>query len=499
LVEEKQRVLDVVRKYKMMYIPGGEFIMGSPADEIDRHNDETQHQVKVRSFYIGSTEVTQALWLAVMGYIQTKDRGNSQALWKSVAGYTAPWEKGDLPIMNVRWVDCQMFIEKLNLLTGKKYRLPTEAEWEYACRAGTQTPFNTGTLLLNHQASFADYGWPDRRFVMPVGSYAPNKWGLYDMHGNADEWCTYWSGGDKPIEQVKPTSPDSGCQMVRGGSCYSGMNFCRSASRTNAETNLASYELNGFRLVYDVCDADKAQKQDSVEAEREKLSVIDQVEKYKMVNIPGGSFDMGEKNVRVDIKGFRMGATEVTQALWQAVMGSNPSCFRGDNLPVDSVSWYNCQLFIDKLNYMTGKNFRLPTEAEWEYACRAGTSTDYNSGSVLTTDMANFCDYSFRNEKDTIIGIFRKKTIAVGSFSPNAWGLYDMHGNVYEWCQDKNVNKDDYNYGSNGDYTFDRKNDCILRGGSWMSSGFDCRSKSRSLGNALQRGSWSGLRLVLAP
>ncbi len=130
-------------------------------------------------------------------------------------------------------------------------------------------------------------------------------------------------------------------------------------------------------------------------------------------------------------KGFYLGIHQVTQAQWQAVMGSNPSKFKGEALPVERVSWDDCQEFCERLSRKAGKRFRLPTEAEWEYACRAGTTTPFFFGSTISTDQANLAAGFLGS-----VRIFTGRTTPVGKFPPNAWGLFDMHGNVEEWCQD---------------------------------------------------------------
>jgi formylglycine-generating enzyme required for sulfatase activity len=153
-----------------------------------------------------------------------------------------------------------------------------------------------------------------------------------------------------------------------------------------------------------------------------------------MVEIPPGSFYMGSTGGRTDERpvhdvtigySFYLSKYEVTQAQWAALMGDNPSHFKGDRLPVENVSWDCAQVFISKLNEMNdGYTYRLPTEAEWEYACRAGTTTAYAFGDTLNPEQANFNRY------------YKSQTTMVGSFRPNAFGLYDMHGNVWEWCED---------------------------------------------------------------
>jgi formylglycine-generating enzyme required for sulfatase activity len=171
----------------------------------------------------------------------------------------------------------------------------------------------------------------------------------------------------------------------------------------------------------------------------------------KFVWIPPGSFMMGspkgeegrdpdelnnETQHKVTLtKGFYMGVHLVTQEQWQEVMGDNPSHFKGEkNLPVEQINWNDCQDFVTKLRNKDKKLYRLPTEAEWEYSCRAGTTTPFHFGGTISTDQANYDgNYTYGNGKK---GVFRDKTTPVDSFPANAWGLHDMHGNVWQFCQD---------------------------------------------------------------
>ncbi len=166
----------------------------------------------------------------------------------------------------------------------------------------------------------------------------------------------------------------------------------------------------------------------------------------EMVYIPGGTFMMGApKNEigrssdegpqhKVTVKPFLMGKYPITQAQWNAVMGKNPSHYKGDNRPVENVSWHDCVEFCKRLFDKTGKAYRLPSESEWEYACRAGTTTPFYFGKTITTDLANYNGRSTYASGPS--GVYRGETTDVGSFPPNAFGLYDMHGNVWEWCAD---------------------------------------------------------------
>ena len=218
-----------------------------------------------------------------------------------------------------------------------------------------------------------------------------------------------------------------------------------------------------------------------------------------MVRVEAGTFTMGAtaqmKNPDEDEKpthrvtltnDYYIGKYEVTQALWQVVMGSNPSNFKGDNLPVEMVSWADCQDFLSKLNRITGKTFRLPTEAEWEYAARGGNkSRGYQySGSNNLSGVAWYGDNS------------GSKTHVIGIKQPNELGIYDMSGNVWEWCQDwdgeysssSQVNPTGANYG------FRR----VFRGGSWDFDAWACRSSFRNSDSSSIRGNSLGLRLVLS-
>jgi len=206
----------------------------------------------------------------------------------------------------------------------------------------------------------------------------------------------------------------------------------------------------------------------------------DSVTGMEFVWVPAGCFQMGSpsgESMRSDVEGpvhkvcvdgFWMGKYEVTQGQWQKIIGSNPSRFKkGDNYPVEKVSWNDCQEFIEKLNRRSNKTFRLPTEAEWEYACRAGTTTPFSFGNTISTDQANYDgNYTYDNGSK---GVYRESTVKVGSFSPNAYGLYDMHGNVWEWCADwygKNYYKNSSVQNPRGPVL---GSICILRGGSWDS------------------------------
>ena len=227
-----------------------------------------------------------------------------------------------------------------------------------------------------------------------------------------------------------------------------------------------------------------------------------------MVQIPGGTFLMGTEDAEVErlckeydfdyfrdeqpqhqvtVQPFFMGKLPITQAQWQRVaalpkierdLDSDPAHFKGNNRPVESVDWYDAVEFCARLSRATGKEYRLPSEAQWEYSCRAGTSTPFHFGETITTDFANY------NGNDTYAdepkGKYREETTPVGSFPPNGFGLYDMHGNVYEWCAD---DWHENYHGAPNDgrvWKANKDSNSIVRGGSWINDPDICCSAHRN-------------------
>jgi formylglycine-generating enzyme required for sulfatase activity len=204
--------------------------------------------------------------------------------------------------------------------------------------------------------------------------------------------------------------------------------------------------------------------------------------------------EMPQHRVKIT-KPFCMGVYAVTQAQYEAVTGMNPSHFKGEENPVEMVSWNDAAEFCKKLSAKTGQTVRLPTEAEREYACRAGTTTPFNTGETISTDQANY-DGNFTYGSGSK-GEDRQKTVAVGSFAPNAWGLYDMHGNVWEWCQDW----DGFYPSTEAVNPVGPENgqDRVLRGGSFYAPPSGCRSATRVRHSPKIRGMNLGFRVVCAP
>ena len=218
---------------------------------------------------------------------------------------------------------------------------------------------------------------------------------------------------------------------------------------------------------------------------------LDNEVSLEMVKIPGGRFLMGSPETEaerhndegpqhyVDVPEFFMGKYAVTQAQWQAVMGNNPSSFKGASRPVEKVSWYDATKFCQKLSQITGKKYSLPSESQWEYACRAGTTTPFYFGETITPELANYDgNYTYGNGPK---GKSRNETTNVGIFPPNSFGLYDMHGNVWEWCADEWHDNYDGAPTDGSVWLNGNKDRSPLRGGSWASIPFICRSAIRDV------------------
>jgi formylglycine-generating enzyme required for sulfatase activity len=236
-----KRYVEPRTRLRFVLVPAGKFVMGSPAAEAGRQQDERPHEVRIsRAFYLSETEVSQRQWLAVM------HRNPSSFVASGL----------DAPVEQVTWDDVQEFLRRLNQSGSGRYRLPTEAEWEYACRAGSTSPYSFGELLSTDVANY------DGRYPLPrqrsgefrgattrVGSFPPNRWGLYDMHGNVWEWCA-----DEycPYPVAAVTDPVNQCgspyKVIRGGSWYFGADSARSALRYTHEPHLRGFSI-GFRVV----------------------------------------------------------------------------------------------------------------------------------------------------------------------------------------------------------------------------------------------------------
>ena len=535
---------------EMVWIPGGEFLMGSSPEDHrqfledslrSRWNPHRQkaylqewlaahgkdelpkHRVRVDGVWVYRCEVTVdqfKRFVEATGYRTEAERdGHGQFLrradaqWQDVAGLTwrTPFDTKrnaptDHPVVQVSWNDAQSYCQWAGV------RLPTEAEWEYAARGGATGvagkprhwfPWGSGapsqpmanvvdeSLLRYYGRKWSGFPKYDDRHIhtAPVASYPANGFGLFDMVGNVREWCADWY--DETYYQrsvsANPAGPLNGTDRVtRGGFWVATAYSTRISSRSAALPDLRSPGI-GFRCV---ASKDTSQERAAAPAtvlpdglgERFTLpgSDTDQYDnpvvtrggewadpttgyayeiwlkdpRMEFVFVPAGEFVMGcalsaseakrqfgeatewcrrqQPRHRVRItKPLYLAKYEVTQSQWQPVMGSTPWARmryvkRDRRSPAVYISWKDSQSFLSKL----GAGLRFPTEAEWEYACRAGTTSAYCFGD----DAGMLRDYAWYEDNAEFVGEFYAH--GVGLKKRNAWGLYDMHGNVWEWCQD---------------------------------------------------------------
>ena len=572
------------------WCPAGEFMMGSPPSEAGRESREDQANVILsKGFWISKTEVTQSQWAAVMG---------SNPL-DGIGPYGKPHpekNKGpNLPIVGVSWDDAQVFMEKVNSTLGSedggKMSLPTEAQYEYAARAGETGMYPGGSL--------DEVAWHDGNsggYLKLVGTKKANAWGLHDMNGSTWEWVQdcyseELPGGTNPI--AKDIGPD---RVIRGGCWFKEATRCRLATRSYRWQGASQCFSIGFRIVRNswpveifksAIDPDikgqnvtkisyrrssfvqsleqtgpkswksgeavynevkrnewsvhlqraaevdervqidlsemtihirgqgpkealpilSASKQLSAAAEaaieQARLGSAESLKAkadngitnsigMKLVPIAKGKFQMGslfrEEGYRLaeqrhDVtltQDYYLGSFEVTQAQYSKLMGNNPSKFQGEqvnhvdssNHPVDQISWDDAVEFCKRLSELpeekaAGRVYRLPTEAEWEYACRAGSTAPFSFGGLELYD-----DYGWFSSN------CKGVSQPVGKKEPNAWGLYDMHGNVMEWCSDW---AGDYPEGSVSDPTGPNEGSSrMIRGGAWLTPAMLGRSGNRA-------------------
>jgi formylglycine-generating enzyme required for sulfatase activity len=494
---------------EMVKIPAGSFMMGSdPSQQDSSDNEYPRHEVTIDyEFYMARCELTKRQWQAVMD--------------------TTPWSKEnvlfypDSPAVFISWHDVQDFISKMNMLGQGVFRLPSEAEWEYACRAGTATRFYWGDDL--EQNLISDYAWCQENTFLSGKEYAhltaqklPNDFGLFDMSGNVEEWCQDYMHDDytgAPLDGSPWESPSGFHRILRGGSWKFADKYRRSADR-HALAPETRNDSVGVRLVMAVGGDVLPTPTPSPVPQREEISLsLPGNVTLEMIKIPAGSFMMGrysneqgssdqedpqhEVTINYD---FFMGKYEITKAQWRAIMGTLPwhKVFYSNtdqNSPAQNITWENAEACVDAINALGLGTFRLPSEAEWEYACRAGTSTRYYWGDDSENDLidyyARYSGNSYHNDIDSF-------ALPVGRKRPNAFGLYDMSGNVWEWCRD--IYHANYvgapSDGSAWELTGDASRR-ILRGGGWTDGGDRCRSAYRSYDNTGSTMSYNGFRLVM--
>lgn len=467
---------------QLCVIPPGTYRMSSPHAEPGRKGpvDVTLSQ----AYLIGQFEVTQGEWKRVMGPIERKlDAGAGNRF----------------PMYRVNHVEATEFCRKLTQLEreagklprGYQYRLPTEVEWEFACRAGTLTRTHFGenmsSRLANYDGNFPLPGsekGPSLGQTAEVGTYPANAWGLHEIHGNVNEWCLDWyhhevKGGVDSVHLLPPNS-DNPAMIVRDCSWRGNGKYCRTTNRSNRPPH-GRTNTGGFRPVLTKVPhekfaantlADDSKMPEPVEMIEQSLTteqaqaaqkawadhlgvdvIVENAIGMQLSVIPPGTFPLGiasfkevEPQEVTHSQPFFIGRYEVTQHEWKRVMGRpvgwQQKTGAGDRFPAYGINYAEAVEFCWKLTQLDreagklpeGYEYRLPTTAELEFACRAGTLTATYFGDKLSSRQANFDGGRPYNgaEKGPNLG----KLAEVGSYPGNAWGLHDTHGNLAEWCLD---------------------------------------------------------------
>ncbi len=539
-------------RQRLRWIPPGRFWMGSPKQEPSRRKNEgPRHAVMLtEGFWLAETPCTQAMWRAVLGEEPSKFDGDER------------------PVETVSWNDCQRFMERLNQrFRHLDARLPTEAEWEYACRAGTETatwirdPDLAGAGGSTRLDRIAWYQGNSAHETHDVATKEPNPWGVYDPLGNVWEWCWDRKANYSAKSLVDPEGAAEGSMRVfRGGSWDDRARSVRAACRywihpveraSNLGFRLSRGRRPGARGAELGSAASEAARRGTSLRARSRRSRAwverlgwatdggtDTFGRWASFEIGGvvtklrwicpGSFHMGSpaeeagryhdegpRHLVTLTEGFWLAATPCTQALWEAVTGSNPSEFRTPHRPVENVSWDDVEAFLAVLaERVPGLVPRLPTEAWWEYACRAGTESGtwlgdveilgernaprldsiawYGGNSGVGFDLVEGRDSSTWDERQyphTLAG-----THEVALKQPNPWGLFDMLGNVWEWCSDP------WESGYSGEPRTDPEGPeegpgRVFRGGSWFARARGVRAACRNWIPPDERGSDLGFRL----
>jgi formylglycine-generating enzyme required for sulfatase activity len=560
----QDRYADETHGPKMVWLPGGPFTMGSP-EGVGGDREHPAHRVQLSHYALGRFPVTVGefrRFIEATGYVTEAEQGGGAWVWnrghpgnKVDASWHNPYMDQDdnHPVICISWNDAKAYCDWLSEETGQPYGLLSEVQWEYACRAGEQGRWCFG----DDEDGLDDYAWYGRRSgdgTHPIGTKRPNAWQLHDMHGNVWEWCTDWFDANTYKERaarigeaaesrddsrseaaaayiVDPIGPETGSlRVVRGGSWGNDADYCRSACRDGNEPSLRNGIL-GFRLSRTgplhsypfTLDRDD-KKQEKVPAYLTGLqdTLGDGGQAPAMVWLRGGQFRMGQDDSRwdwekpahpVEVSAFSIGQYPLTFDEYDRFCEATKRKKPGDRgwgrgrRPVINISWGDAQAYCNWLNgqQKTG-TYRLLTEAEWEFACRAGSDTRWSCGN----DEKQLGEYAWYGENA------QGKTHPVGEKKPNAWQLHDMHGNIWEWCADwfdansykeravptsRDVESSSYSrsdaaaayiYDPTGPETGSSR---VVRGGSWDDVAGDCRSACRGRIEPSDRDNYLGFRL----
>lgn len=465
-----------------------ELVADAPLDEVLQQIDRNMLQLEggifqtsagevrgISNFEIGIKEVTQIQWKAIIGSLPPDIE-------------TCP----RCPIENVAWTEVQFFIQRLNELTGESYRLPTQSEWEFAATAGGK--FTADALQQNMDSLVWNQSNTSKK-AAPVGQKASNAFGVYDMFGNVWEWCFDRNLADGSGSTSNPCGDIQGTHRIsRGGSWDTPAEaFTIPISQNHPESH--RQPGLGFRLA-----------KGGVPPCEEEMKTAFHYPSIQMIPIDGGSFQMGPdelgQTAEVQVASFEMAKFELSQELWEAIMDENPSWnYICSACPVESVTWDQVQEFIATLNTKRNSSYRLPTEAEWEYAAKGGTYQE-NLRFAGVNDLERLYQYGncFIGDNETAVpGSYpiddHTATAPVGSYKPNALGLHDMSGNVWELCSDWQgpyPSTPQANPQGPADGTAK-----VIRGGGWSGNPEECavsvRGSYPTQGASLR---WVGFRLV---
>ncbi|MFO1434617.1 MAG: formylglycine-generating enzyme family protein [Candidatus Competibacteraceae bacterium] len=487
----------------MVWLPGGQFIMG---DDNGYEWEKPAHDVAVSAFSIGQYPVT----------FEEYDKFCEATRRRKPKDYG--WGRGTRPAVDISWSDAAAYCEWLSQQTGESYRLPTEAEWEYACRATSSTRYCYG----DDEQRLGEYAWylsNARGQTHPVGEKESNAWQLYDMHGNVWEWVRDWYEAYSKAFEQEPSGPESGAnRVIRGGSWGYGAYFCRSASR-NVGPPALRYGNLGFRLARTGAWPSYPLTLEPFQIFRDRLKKGPAAP--EMIYLPGGTFKMGDiqgkayKDERpvheVTLDAFAIGRYPVTVGEYMRFVQAAPShapewlekysqyhietgtddYYRQvgmslENLehPIVGISWHDASAYCEWLSEQTGERYSLPTEAEWEYACRASSETEYFFGDDERL-LEEYAWYS-KNSEWKIHPVEEKRA--------NRWGLHDISGNVWEWVRDwYGVYSSESQHNPSGPESGARR---VCRGGGWFDPAVDCRSAYRVRSDPAYRYDFLGFRLA---
>ena len=452
-------------KLELVWIPPGEFLMGSPGDEMGRSKNEgPQHRVKIsRGFWMGKYEVTREQWDRVMG---RKPTWFLMSHW-SGKDYS---KMTNHPIDSVNWADCQDFVGAINAelmdhTTGvvPRIRLPTEAEWEYACRAGTRKRFSSGDSESDVRES--DQVWEGfgsdshKQDHFSVGTKRPNAWGLFDMNGNVREWCEDWYAPSfyDLSPTVDPRGPETGAfHVVRGGGSHATLESCRSAYRCDQNPEYWGSGVNGlgFRVAASApVNASATNSEGSSPSRQSEVAVVPQTVAGKPGEPMTVDLGGGVKMELVWVEALKMwvGKYEVTNAEYRRMKPDHDSQdFKGDSLngdrqPVVYLNFDDAKAYAEWLNvqlrgrFPVAYKFRLPSEEEFMTYAQCGDGREYpwgNNWPPRSGQAGNYLGLEGADPLSQISGYYdgHPVTCDVDKSWANPWGLYGVGGNVEEFC-----------------------------------------------------------------